>query len=149
MSDSREGSAAALESQRDNDPYASVERAATVVWSKVQSAIANGEANRISDAAVATLLTAAIKLYAQKTDCRTFRPLLGVSDEIVTPTEALTAVTEILRALRLGPVEFGLWSHRRHADYHNVSDPPVEPWRNEEGAIDNEQFAKNARNERD
>ena len=37
----------------------------------------------------------------------------------MTPTEALTAVTEVLRALRLGPMEFGLWSRRRPEEYHN------------------------------
>ena len=50
---------------------------------------------------------------------RTFKPILGNYDEIVTPTEALTAVTEVLRALRLGPMEFGLWSRRRPEEYHN------------------------------
>ena len=29
-----------------------------------------------------------------------------------------SAVTELLRALRLGPMEFGLWSRRRPEDYH-------------------------------
>ena len=44
----------------------------------------------------------------------------GKYDEIVTPTEALTAVTEVLRALRLGPMEFGLWARRRPEDYHDT-----------------------------
>ena len=45
--------------------------------------------------------------------------MLGNYDEIVTPTEALTAATEVLRALRLGPMEFGLWSRRRPEEYHD------------------------------
>ena len=67
-------------------------------------------------------MTAAVKLYAAKSDgeSRTFRPVLGNSDEVVTPTEALTTVTEVLRALRLGPMEFGLWSRRRPEDYHET-----------------------------
>ena len=82
---------------------------------------------RISDAAVAKLMTAAVKLYAAKADgeARTFRPVLGDYDEVVTPTEALTAVTEVLRALRLGPMEFGLWSRRRPEDYHDPPQPHI------------------------
>ena len=66
-------------------------------------------------------MTAAVKLYSAKTDGegRTFKPILGNYDEIVTPTEALTAVTEVLRALRLGPMEFGLWSRRRPEEYYD------------------------------
>ena len=110
----------------ENDPYAAVERAADLVWERTEGAIADGEAGRISDAAVAKLMTAAVKLYAAKADGedRTFRPMLGDYDEVVTPTEALTAVTEVLRALRLGPMEFGLWSRRRPEDYH---DTPYQP----------------------
>jgi hypothetical protein len=102
-----------------NDPYAEVEDAAERAWTLVQEALERGEHDRISDQAVAKLMTAAVKLYAAKADLgeRTPRPVLGRYDEVVTPTEALTAVTEVLRALRLGPMEFGLWSRRRPEDY--------------------------------
>ncbi|MCY4592592.1 MAG: hypothetical protein OXE86_18965 [Alphaproteobacteria bacterium] len=112
---------------RENDPYAALERAAELVWERARQAIEHDEAARVSDEAVARLMTAAIRLYAAKADGeeRTFRPLLGEDDEIVTPTEALTAVTEVLRALRLGPMEFGLWSRRRPEDYHET------PWPDE------------------
>ena len=117
MSSSKEA-----DSSLENDPYAAIERAADLVWERTEGAIADGEAGRISDAAVAKLMTAAVKLYAAKADGedRTFRPVLGDYDEVVTPTEALTAVTEVLRALRLGPMEFGLWSRRRPEDYHDI-----------------------------
>jgi len=84
-----------------------------------QQALNNGEADRIPDQTVRRLMTVAVKLYAAKVDggMRTFRALEGNYDEVVTPTEALTAATEILRALRLGPVEFGLWSLRRPEDH--------------------------------
>jgi len=83
--------------------------------------LAEGEAGRVSDAAVARIMTAAIKLYAAKADGeqRSPKAVLGYTDEVVTPTEALTAVTEVLRALRMGPMEFGLWSRRRPEDYHD------------------------------
>ena len=48
------------------------------------------------------------------------RALLGHYDEVVSPNEALTAATEMLRSLRLGPMEFGLWSRRRPEDYHEL-----------------------------
>ncbi len=117
-----------LQAPLDNDPYASVERAASLVWDRVQQALADDEAGRISDEAVTLLLTAAIKLYVRKTDGenRTFRPLKGQYDEIVTPTEALTAATELLRCLHLGPVEFALWSRRKPEDYFRVGNDAAE-----------------------
>ena len=114
---------------RENDPYAALEKAADLVWQRTADAVEREEAHRISDAAVMKLMTAAVKLYAAKADgeARTFRPLLGDGDTIVTPSEALTAVTEVLRALRLGPMEFGLWSRRRPEDYHDSPHPQLTP----------------------
>ena len=110
-----------LKSDGENDPYALIERAAEILWERSQQAVDSQEADRVSDVAVAKLMTAAVKLYSAKADGegRTFKPILGNYDEIVTPTEALTAVTEVLRALRLGPMEFGLWSRRRPEEYHD------------------------------
>ena len=104
----------------DNDPYAAIERAADLVWARTEQALERGEADRISDQAIVNLLTASVKLYAAKAaqEAMPFRPLRGRYDEVVTPTEALTAVIEILRALNLGPMELGLWSHRKPRNYH-------------------------------
>jgi len=110
-----------------NDAYAGFDEDARRLWTMAAEAVERGEADRISDAAVADLMTAAVKLYAAKADggARAFRPLRGRYDEVVTPTEALTAVTELLRALRLGPMEFGLWSRRRPEDHHLSEAPPA------------------------
>ena len=110
-----------LKNDGENDPYALIERAAEILWERSQQAVEKLEADRVSDLAVSKLMTAAVKLYSAKTDGegRTFKPILGNYYEIVTPTEALTAVTEVLRALRLGPMEFGLWSRSRPEDYHD------------------------------
>ena len=112
----------AFDYDRENDPYALIERIADILWERSKIAIDDHQASRVSDEAVAKIMTAAIKLYAAKSDgeLRTFRPVLGNADEVVTPTEALTVVTEVLRALRLGPMEFGLWSRRRPEDYHET-----------------------------
>lgn len=110
--------------ERSNDPYRDAEVMAEDLWQLVQNAVQADEVNRISDETARLLMTAAVKLYARKTDgeARTFRPLKGQYDEVISPTEALTATTEILRALRLGPMEFGLWSRRRPEDYHLISE---------------------------
>ena len=111
--------------QLENDHYSALERAADKIWDRTEEAIARGEVDRITDAAVAKIMTSAIKLYAAKADGedRTFRPVLGDYDELVSPTEALTVVTEVLRALGLGPMEFGLWSRRRPEDYYEQKHP--------------------------
>ena len=110
---------------RANDRYSEAEAAAERIWELVQEALEADEADRLSDETARLLMTAAVKLYARKTDGeeRTFRPLKGDYDEVVTPTEALTATTEVLRALRLGPMEFGLWSRRRPEDYYLQPEP--------------------------
>jgi len=44
---------------------------------------------------------------------RTFRPVAGRKDEELTASEVLSATSELLRALRLGPMELALWYRRR------------------------------------
>jgi hypothetical protein len=112
---------------KGNDPAADLEAMSGRVWEDAKALLAEGEAGRISDVAVARIMTAALKLYAAKADgeMRSPKAVLGESDEILTPTEALTSVTEILRALRLGPMEFGLWSRRRPEDYHDLPQEPL------------------------
>jgi hypothetical protein len=112
-----------------NDPAAALEAMSDAVWQDAKALLASGDAGRVSDVAVARIMTAAVKLYAAKADgeMRSPKAVLGESDEVVTPTEALTAVTEVLRALRMGPMEFGLWSRRRPEDYHMDTPEPLEP----------------------
>lgn len=103
-----------------NDPYGWVEEAATRLLHQSRELVENGEAARISDEAVARLLTAAVRLYVAKTDGeeRTFRPIAGKKDTEITPTELLSAVSEMLRALHLGPMELALWYRRRPDEAH-------------------------------
>ena len=44
---------------------------------------------------------------------RTFSPIIREEVEPMTATEVLSAVSELLRALRLGPMELALWYRRR------------------------------------
>ena len=101
--------------RRPNNPHGWIEQASADLWSASEKAIADNEASLISDDAVARIMTAALKLYVAKSDGeeRTFPPLLGPGDKHITATEVLSAVAEVLRALRLGPMELGLWYRRR------------------------------------
>jgi hypothetical protein len=98
-----------------NDPYAWIDRYAADLHQAARTLARSGEASRVSDEAVAQLLTAAIRLYFAKADGeeRTFRPVIREEVEPLTATEVLSAVSELLRALRLGPMELALWYRRR------------------------------------
>lgn len=100
---------------RRNDDYGWIETAAADVFRDANALVAGGEAARVSDEAVARLLTAAIRLYVAKSDGeeRTFPPLAGEGREALTATELLSAASELLRALKLGPMELALWYRRR------------------------------------
>ena len=102
-----------------NDLYAWIDTIAPDLLAASRKLVEGGEASRVSDKAVAEIMTAAIRLYVAKSDGeeRTFRPLAGVRDEEMTATELLSAVSELLRALKLGPMELALW-YRRRPDLH-------------------------------
>jgi hypothetical protein len=110
---------------RRNDPYGWIDQASTDIWEAARTAMEKGEAHRISDEAVAHLMTSALKLYFAKTDLeeRTFRPLLGKRDEYVSATEVVSAVSELLRALRLSPMELAIWFRRRPEDAQFDGEP--------------------------
>jgi hypothetical protein len=103
------------ESDRRNDPYGWIDAAAPELLRASRELVENNQASRVSDEAVAQILTAAIRLYVAKSDGeeRTFPPIAGQRDSEMTPTELLSAVSEMLRALHLGPMELALWYRRR------------------------------------
>jgi hypothetical protein len=103
------------ERERKNDLYGWIDEAAPKLLRASRELVENNEASRVSDEAVAQILTAAIRLYVAKSDGeeRTFSPIAGRRDSEMTPTELLSAVSEMLRAMRLGPMELALWYRRR------------------------------------
>lgn len=103
------------EPHRRNDPYAWIDQVGPQLLAASRTLVEGGEAARVSDKAVAEMMTAAIRLYVAKSDGeeRTFRPIAGARDEELTATELLSAVSELLRALRLGPMDLALWYRRR------------------------------------
>ena len=113
---------------RRNDQYGWIEGMAANLLAATRDLIQRGEASRVSDEAVAQIMTAAIRLYVAKSDGeeRTFRPIAGRKDEELTATELLSAVSELLRALRLGPMELALWYRRRPDDDITGTREPAE-----------------------
>ena len=103
------------EIDRKNDRYGWIDAAAPELLRASRELVDNNEASRVSDQAVAQILTAAIRLYVAKSDGedRTLPPIGGERDSEMTPTELLSAVSEMLRALHLGPMELALWYRRR------------------------------------
>ena len=103
------------ETDRSNDRYGWIDAAAPELLRASRELVDNNEAGRVSDQAVAQILTAAIRLYVAKSDGeeRTFPPIAGERDSEMTPTELLSAVSEMLRAMHLGPMELALWYRRR------------------------------------
>jgi len=100
---------------RNNDAYGWIDRMAGELLRASRELVETNDAARVSDEAVAQILTAAIRLYVAKSDGeeRTFAPIAGRNDSELTPTELLSAVSEMLRAMRLGPMELALWYRRR------------------------------------
>jgi hypothetical protein len=103
------------ETDRKNDRYGWIDTTAPELLRASRELVENNEAGRVSDQAVAEILTAAIRLYVAKSDGeeRTFPPIAGERDSEMTPTELLSAVSEMLRAMHLGPMELALWYRRR------------------------------------
>lgn len=99
----------------NNDAYGWIDRMAGELLRASRELVETNEAARVSDEAVAQILTAAIRLYVAKSDGeeRTFAPIAGRNDSELTPTELLSAISEMLRAMRLGPMELALWYRRR------------------------------------
>jgi hypothetical protein len=100
---------------RANDAYGWIDRYAADLHRSAKELVASGEAARVSDEAVAQILTAAVRLYYAKSELED-RPVPAIvqeGGETLTPTEMLVAVSEMLRDVQLGPMELGLWFRRR------------------------------------
>lgn len=98
-----------------NDAHAWIDPFAERLEAAARDLIAAGEASRVSERAIQQIMTAALRLYVARTDGeeRTFRPLTGTYDEDITATEVISATSELLRALHLGPMELSIWYRQR------------------------------------
>jgi hypothetical protein len=70
----------------------------------------------VADRTAQQLLTAAIRLYARKTDTemRHFLPVVSPSD--VTPTEVAVLATEMMRVVDLNIFDLSMWASRPRYD---------------------------------
>lgn len=89
-------------------------RAAEAIWAAAQQALAEDMPEQFSDQAVQQLMTAAVKLFAAKLekDDQFFCPLVGRGD-LVTATEVVVTVSELMRAASLNPFDLAMWFNRR------------------------------------
>lgn len=98
-----------------NDEYGWIDRYAADLHRSAKELVEKGEAARVSDEALAQIMTAAVRLYYAKSELedRPVRAIVHEGAETLTATEMLVAVSEMLRDVGLGPMELGLWFRRR------------------------------------
>jgi hypothetical protein len=107
--------AVGADERRVNDAYGWIDQYAADLHRSAKELVGKGEAARVSDEAVAQLITAAVRLYYAKSELED-RPVPAIVQEgaeTLTATEMLVAVSEMLRDVHLGPMELGLWFRRR------------------------------------
>ncbi len=87
--------------------------AAQAIFEAALEAVEAGETQKFSEETVQQLMTAAVKLFAAKVEQedRFFSPVLGPG-EVVTPTDVVVTVSEILRAVNLNTFDLAMWFNR-------------------------------------
>ena len=107
--------ARSAKAERANDEYGWIDRYAADLHRSAKELVEKGEAARVSDEALAQIITAAVRLYYAKSELEE-RPVPAIVQEgaeTLTATEMLVAVSEMLRDVGLGPMELGLWFRRQ------------------------------------
>jgi hypothetical protein len=109
-----------------NDEYGWIDRYAADLHRSAKELVVKGEAARVSDEALAQIMTAAVRLYYAKSELedRPVPAILQEGTETLTATEMLVAVSEMLRDVGLGPMELGLWFRRRPGENDPVENRP-------------------------
>jgi hypothetical protein len=79
-----------------------------------ERALAAGDTTRISSAEIERVMTAAVRLYAAKTEAEGEQP--PVSAERVTPTDIVVTVSAMLRAAGMNIWDLSMWFRRGSAD---------------------------------
>ncbi len=87
--------------------------AARAIYKAALEAVEAGETQRFSEETVQQLMTAALKLFAAKVEQedRFFSPVLDPG-KLVTPTDVVVTVSEILRAVNLNTFDLAMWFNR-------------------------------------
>src|SRR5260370_27667022 len=77
-----------------------------------EQALSSGRPEQVSDADLERIMTAAVRLYAAKTDSENpkTRP---VTPERVTPTDIVVTVSDLIRSAGLNLWDVSMWFNRR------------------------------------
>jgi len=76
-----------------------------------ERALASGKLDDVSDADLERVMTAAVRLYAAKTDTDN-PPATPITPDRVTPTDVVVAVSDIIRAAGLNLWDVSMWFQR-------------------------------------
>ncbi len=104
---------AKLKASQSTQPEVDSAEAAQAIFKAALEAVEAGETQRFSEETVQKLMTAAVKLFAAKVEQedRFFSPILDPG-KLVTPTDVVVTVSEILRAVNLNTFDLAMWFNR-------------------------------------
>jgi hypothetical protein len=94
---------------------ASGEDAGAAFCASVNDAFRNGSPEAVSDESLQRVLSAAVRLYAAKSEDRA-QELAPFGDKPVNATEAVTAICAIMRAADLNFFDLQMWYRRGQRD---------------------------------
>ena len=77
--------------------------------------VEKGEAARVSDEAIAQIITAAVRLYAAKTESDQ-PPAQPITPASVTPTDIVVTVSDMIKAAGLNLWDVSMWFNRNKRD---------------------------------
>jgi len=75
-------------------------------------ALAAGQPEQVSDAELERVMTAAVRLYAAKTETDK-QPAQPITPSAVTPTEIVVTVSDLIRAVGLNLWDVSMWFNRK------------------------------------
>ena len=99
-----------MSSAATTDDVTGAERGAAFC-AAVDDALKNGKPDAVADETLQRVLSAAVKLYAAKSEDRE-RELAPLGDRPVNATEAVTAICAIMRAADLNFFDLQMWYRR-------------------------------------
>ena len=77
-----------------------------------EQALSSGELGRVSDAELERVMTAAVRLYAAKTETD-HPPATPITAALVTPTDIVATVSDLIRAAGLNLWDVSMWFNRK------------------------------------
>ena len=92
-------------------PPESFHELASALTAASERALASGDFSSVASSELASLITAALKLYAAKAEAEGIIPAPVLAEKI-TPTEVVVAVTEMLRAANISLFDLAMWYRR-------------------------------------